>query len=463
MCNGRANRGLILAAVPDVSAQDRELILETAREAMGYFGPEMHNGGLVRDSAAPGSPCSVAAAGFAAAAYCAADSLGIMTRDEARYRCLGVARTFRDLPLTPSYAGHRGFYYHFLLPGGPDRGRRAWRSELSTIDTALLVAGLLTAAAHFDGDEADEAEIRDAAKAVYERVDWPWMIRRGGRLCHGWRPEKVGRPDKHHGDDGFLRYDWTGYSEGLILYLLALGSPTRPVPPESYAAWLDGCREDWKTVYGVEYLHGPPLFVHQFPHAFCDLQGVRDDLCRERDFDYFDNAARAVAVQRAYADDNPHGFAGYGGDLWGISASNGPGTLHAKQVGVGGRVRRFGGYQERGVPPPGRVLDDGTLAPWAVAASWPFAPDAVSAGVRAHRETMLCRPGWTGFMGSYNVTYVADDCPHGWVDEHDLAIEQAPIVMMAANLLDGDGWRRSRGIYATGLRRAGFAGGWLDG
>ena len=459
--------------LPEVGLVDDDLSLVrlTAREAMGYFTKVAFNGGLVRDSARPGSPCSIAACGFAAAAYVAARELGIVGRDEAKRRCLAIVRRVLALPMAETKtaartaAGYRGWFYHFLKAEGQSAGEREWRSELSTIDTALLLAGLLIAAAAFDEDDADAAELRAGVATIYDRVDFPFMLRQSGRLSHGWRPEAVGRRRVGHGRDGFIGCEWDGYSEGLLLYLLALGSDTFAISPDCYAAWCATYPRDWATVEGVEHLHCPPLFAHQFPHAFVDLRGVQDAFMRERGLDYVENARRATLAQVRYATRNPRGFDGYGPTLWGLSASNGPGIEHAAQLRRDGRRLKFHGYVERGLAPPDGVVDDGTLAPWAAAASLPFLPTEVLASIRAHRDVTLCKPGWSGFLGSYNLTYLDADCPHGWVDEHDLAIEQAPIAMMVANHLCDGIWRHARrsGPIVRGLRRAGFRGGWLDG
>ncbi len=450
---------------------DDTLIRLTAGEAMGYFTDHAFNGGLIRDSAKRDSPCSIAACGFAAAAYVAAMELNLVSRQEAKRRCAAIVRRILALPMADTRtvavtaAGYRGWYYHFLKADGRDKGNREWRSELSTIDTALLLAGLLIAAAAFDQDEADAVELRAGVATIYDRVDFGFMLRPGGRLSHGWRPEAVGRQRAGHGRDGFLRCEWDGYSEGLLLYILALGSTTHAVPPESYTAWCATYERDWATVEGVEHLHCPPLFAHQFPHAFLDLRGIVDPFFRDRGFDYMENARRGTLAQIHYATRNPQGFDGYGPTLWGLSASNGPGIEHATQLRRDGRKLRFHGYVERGLSPPGGVVDDGTLAPWAAAASLPFLPIETIAAIRAHRDVTLCKPGWSGFLGSYNQTYIDPDCPHGWVDEHDLAIEQAPITMMAGNHLCDAVWRHARQSIpmARGLRRAGFTGGWLEG
>ncbi len=455
----------------DVELSDQQMIDLTAREAYRYFTDEgLHAGGLVRDSARPGSPCSVAAAGFAAAAHVAAEIMGIVDRQTALRLCLEIARTFAALPTQTTVAeasdaaGHRGLFFHFIEADGERRGKRAWKSELSTIDTALLVAGLLTAAAHFDRDDEDEQALRDACNKVCDAVDWTFCLRPDGLLSHGWRPEAIKRSRAHHGRDGFIVHGWDGYDEGLLLYLLALGSPTHAIKPESYNAWCSTYARDWKTVEGIEHLHCPPLFTHQFPHSFADLGGVRDAFCRDRGLDYNENARRGTLAQIEYAKRNPLGFPGYGGFTWGLSASNGPGIDHKRQLGRNGEKMRFYPYVERGLSPPDGVVDDGTLAPWAAAASLPFAPNEVVQAIRGHRAATLCRPDWEGFMGSYNLAYIDENCPHGWVDEYDLAIEQAPIVMMAANHVHDGIWQATRkcGVFQRGLRAADFRGGWLD-
>ena len=455
--------------LPDVEA----LLRLTAREALGYFindiagpdrVPDTHANGLVLDAARPGSPCSIAAAGFAATTYAAAHSLGLLDRRLAARRTRDIVDAFSAIKQAKSGAGVHGYYYHFLETSEKQRGKRAWRCELSSIDTALLVAGLLVAAAYFDEEAEDEAAIRDGATAIYERVEWPFLLRPNGAIGHGWYPPRKGFTRSNCTEDGYIRWDWRGYNEGLLLYLLALGSPTHPVPAESYDAWCSTYAESWRELYGIEYLHSPPLFVHQFPQAFIDFRGIRDAFNRERDFDYFEQARRATMIQIEYAKQNPRDHNGYSKLTWGISASNGPGNLHRKQLDRDGKRRHYFAYRERGVAPPESVIDDGTLAPWAAAASLPFAPDEVVAGIKAHRDVMLCRADWTGFMGSYNLNYVSDSCPHGWVDEHDLAIEQAPIVIMIANHLNGAIWSATQKspAFVRGLQRAGFTGGWLD-
>ena len=251
------------------------------RASFGYFLHETDAAtGLVRDSTHVGSPSSIAAVGLALTAYVVGCERGFMSREEARARTLTTLRFLLNSPQgpEPDAAGYRGFFYHFL---SMDSGRRVWDCELSTIDSAFLIAGVLCAAVYFDGPAREEAEIRRIADALSRRVDWAWATAGGRTLTHGWTPEK-----------GFLRYRWRGYSEATLLYLLALGSPTHPIAPRGYSAATSPYR--WKKLYGLEYLHAGPLFVHQLSHVWVDFRGIRDAFMRARGIDYFENSRRAT-------------------------------------------------------------------------------------------------------------------------------------------------------------------------
>ena len=407
-----------------------------------YFTRELDPAtGLVYDSTRPESPASIAGSGFAFACYAVAAERGIIGRAEAAAR---VAHGLRFLwhaeqSEAPDASGSRGFFYHFL---DPRTGRRAWRCELSTVDSAILFAGALAAAGYFDGPSDDECAVRHLADALYRRADWRWMVPRNA-IAHGWKPER-----------GFLRFDWRGYNEALFMYILALGSPTFAPDESVYESWTSTYR--WRSLLGHEYLYAGPLFTHQLSHAWIDFRGIQDGYMRAKGIDYFENSRRATLVQREYATRNPRRFRGYGADAWGISASDGPGPSAAP---TRRGKRRFHGYRARGVP---FGLDDGTLAPWALVASLPFAPELVVPAMRHLDQAYPALRVDYGYRSSFNPTYDDGD-PAGWVCEWQYAIDQGPVVLMVENYLSGLVWRvmRESPYVRDGLRRAGFRGGWL--
>ena len=292
---------------PDLGAARLDAL---QRHAFQYFLHETNPAnGLVADKSVPGAPASIAAVGFALAAYLVGVERGWMIRTDAIARTLAALRFFWTSPhgSAPDVTGHRGFYYHFL---DMTTGRRAGRCELSTVDTCFLLAGMLAAAMFFDRDSEDEREIRTLADALYRRVDWPWACNGGATVTHGWKPES-----------GFLPYRWEGYDEAILLYVLGLGSPTYPLPTESYAAWAS--TYEWKEVYGYEFIYGGPLFVHQYSHIWVDFRDIQDAFARDHGIDYYENSRRATHVQREYAIRNPLEFAGYGEHFWGLTASDG--------------------------------------------------------------------------------------------------------------------------------------------
>ena len=397
--------------------------------------------GLVQDNTREGAVASIAATGLGLACYAVAAERGFLSRKEAVGRTLRTLRFLwhAEQSTARDATGYRGFFYHFL---DPSSGRRAWRCELSTIDSTFLFAGALTAATYFDGDGDDERELRDLAAAIYHRADWAWALDGGAAVTHGWRPER-----------GFLPYRWIGYNEALLLYVLGLGSPTHPLPAESYAAWTQGYR--WKKIYGHEHLYAGPLFTHQLSHVWLDFRDIQDEYMRQRGIDYFENTRRATLVQQAYARRNPRDFRGYGEDCWGVTASDGPGPAELE---VEGTLRTFYGYRARGVP---WGLDDGTLSPWAVAASLPFAPEEVLRALHHVNRTYPHALGRYGYLCSLNPTFPGED--DGWISSAHYGIDQGPVVLMIENYRSGFLWRLMKACapLVTGLRRAGFAGGWL--
>jgi hypothetical protein len=411
-----------------------------------YFWKETNpDNGLIADNTSrPDIPASIAAVGHALAAYVVGVERQWITRSEGILRTLTTLRWFRDSRqgTDPDDTGYKGFYYHFL---DLKTGRRAWRSELSTIDTTILLAGVLTAAAYFDGDTAMEKEIRTLADDLYRLADWNWALNGGPTVSHGWKPES-----------GFLKYRWEGYNEALILYILGLGSPAHPLPATSYAAWAKTYR--WLKLYNIEFLYAGPLFIHQLSHVWIDFRGIQDAFMREHGTDYFENSRRASYVQQQYAIRNPRSFKGYDEYCWGITSSNGPGPAVRK---VGGVLRRFYDYRARSIP---FGLDDGTLAPWATAAALPFAPDIVLPTLRAFKEKWGEMLSEYGIACSFNPSFSSRGNTHaGWISGGHFGIDQGPVILMIENYRSGLIWRLMRQCpyIVKGLRRAGFKNGWL--
>lgn len=422
-------------------------MLETIqRAAFSYFLHETNRAnGLVRDKTCEDWPASIAAVGLGLTAYPVGVESGFVTRAEAVERTLTTLRFFWGSKQGPESdaTGYKGFYYHFLEM---ESGARAWHCELSTVDSALLLGGMLTAAQYFDGDAPDEREIRDLAQRLYERVDWRWAQNGGATVTHGWKPET-----------GFLPYRWEGYDEALLLYVLGLGSPTHPLSADSYPAWMSTYH--WVTAYDIPYLYAGPLFTHQLSHVWIDFRGIQDAFMRDHGIDYFENSRRATLVQQQYGIHNPQGFAHYGELCWGITASDGPGEGTRTIDGV---ERKFFDYLAREVP---NGPDDGTIAPWAVVASLPFAPEIVVPTVEDFTRWERAGVHRYGFKATFNPTFPVPGLPHGWVSPWHFGINEGPIVVMIDNYRSGLVWRLMRECrpIVTGLRAAGFTGGWLSG
>ncbi|MHB1676216.1 MAG: glucoamylase family protein [Sulfuriferula sp.] len=367
-----------------------------------------------------------------------------MTRADAVLRTLTTLRFFWESPQGKEKfaTGYKGFFYHFI---DMKTGRRAWKSELSSIDTAFFLAGALAAAQYFDQNTEEEKEIRTLGDALYRRADWKWMLNGGETLSMGWKPER-----------GFLKYRWEGYSEALILYALGLGSPTFPLPAKCYQAWLKTYQ--WKKFYNIEFLYAGPLFIHQLSHLWIDFRNLQDEFMRDKGIDYFENSRRATYVQQQYAILNPKKFKGYEMNCWGITASDGPGPATQK---VNGKLTKFYDYIARKIP---NGPDDGTIAPWAAFASLPFAPEIVLPALDHFTKNFPDMIGKYGFDCSFNPTFEsANQGPSGWISKGCYGLNQGPIVLMTENYRTGFFWQLMRDCpYITaGLRRADFTGGWL--
>jgi hypothetical protein len=441
------------------SLREAGLIEDLARRTFVYFWETTDaRTGLAPDRYPTESACSIAAVGFALTAYPIGVQRGYVTREQALERTLTTLRFLRELPQGPQAtgtSGYKGFFYHFLEMRD---GLRAGDSEVSTVDTALFVCGALYVQAFFDADVPEEIEVRRIVDELVDRIDWRWAQIRPPSIALGWTPEK-----------GFLPYDWRGYNEAAVLYLLAMGARENAVDPSAWGVWTSTYSGKWSTFNGQQALHFPPLFGHQYSAIWVDFRGINDAFLRSRGTDYFENSRRATYAQRAYAILNPGRWVGYGPETWGLTACDGPGNMLARYL---GDPRRFRGYWARGAG-GADAFDDGTIAPTAAASSIAFAPEivlpAIEAMVERYGEHIY---GRYGFVDSFNPSFRFDvDLAHGrvipdvgWVATDHLGIDQGPILAMIANYTNGSVWQAMDQceILKRGLKRAGFTGGWLD-
>jgi len=421
---------------------DEALLDELQHAAFRYFLQTGNSSnGLVADTSRTNAPVSIAVVGFALSCYPVAVERGWMPRADALQRTLTALRFFHNSDQSghPEATGYKGFYYHFL---DLHTGGRVWRSELSMVDTALLIAGALTASIYFSANTPDEIELRELADSLYRRIDWHWAQNNGSTIMQGWKP-----------DCGFLHYGWEGYNEAIVLYVLALGSPTHPLKDDGYQSWTSTYQ--WENIYGCDLLYAGPLFVHQFSHAWIDFRGIQDRFMREKRCDYFENSRRAVYMQREYAQRNPRGFAGYDENCWGLSACDGPidpsDPLKVR--------RRLFGYAARGAP---YGPDDGTIAPSAALASVPFAADLALSAVRHYREHYPDMLREFKLPSGFNPSLPGNG-PGGWISQGYFGLDQGIIVLMIENYRSQLIWSLMRDCsdIKRGLRRAGFRGGWL--
>ena len=442
-----------------VSARQTALLDTIGQRTFQWFWDTTDpNTGLTPDRWPKKDFSSVAAIGFALTAYPIGAERGWVSHAQAATRTLATLRYLYQLPqgaAPTDMAGYKGFYYHFL---DFDKGRRFDKVELSTIDTALLIAGALYCQTYFAGTDATETAIRAYTDSLYRRVDWTWAVTRPPALSHGWHPE-----------DGFIISDWKGYNEAMIAIVLGLGSPTHPLDAAAWTAWTSTYQ--WNNFQGQPQLDFAPLFGHQYSHVWIDFRGIKDEYMRGKGIDYFENSRRATVAQRTYAIANPMGWRGYGANVWGLTASDGPfdGTLA-----IDGKTREFHTYWARGVS-SNELRDDGTIAPTAAVASIAFAPElAIPATVAMREQYGSIAFGQYGFVDAFNPTLQSTTAPlhHGrvdaavgWADTDYLGIDQGPILAMLANWQNEAVWKvmRKNPYIIRGLRRAGFAGGWLDG
>ena len=405
--------------------------------------------GLIPDRFPTPTFASIAAVGFGLTAYPIGVERGYISRAAATERVLATLRFFVRA------ANQHGFFHHFI---DMKNGARAHDSEVSTVDTALLLAGVLFCQSYFDSQEPQELEIRKLADEIYRRVDWTWAQPRPPAVALAWTPE-----------EGFSRDDWQGYNEAMIVYLLALGSPTHSVGERAWERWTRTYGRYWGTFSGETYLAFPPLFGHQYSHVWVDFRGIRDAYMRAHDLDYFENSRRATYAQRRYAIENPLHWQAYGENVWGLTACDGPGPARQRYL---GEDRRFLKYAARGAG-LGRIIDDGTIAPTAAVSSLPFAPEIVlPATLEMYHRFGAAIYSSYGFRDAFNPSFqsgttasqaTAGQSPAGWVDRDYIGIDQGPIVAMIENYRSELVWRvmRANPYLRRGLERAGFQGGWL--
>lgn len=405
--------------------------------------------GLTPDRYPSASPSSIAAVGFALTSYPIAAERGIIRRADAAARVLTTLRMLKSIPQgdrREGVGGYRGLFYHFV---DTHSGMRVWNCELSTIDTGLLMAGVLFGQSYFDRSDVREDSIRVLADSLYARVDWLWAMGDSDGILLGWTPEH-----------GFINSTWHGYNEAMILYILALGSQTHPVPPSVWNHWTSTYK--WASYLGSEFVSFGPLFGHQYSHCWIDYHGIQDEYMRSKKIDYFENSRRATYTQRAYAIQNQLGWRDYSENIWGFSACDGPGY---KIVEVDGVKKTFLAYGARGVSFDW-VSDDGTITPTAAAGSVVFAPEICIPALKTMREK-YGEKLWReyGFVDSFNPSFPDPDTrQRGWFDRDYLGIDQGPITIMIENLRNEFVWKvlKKNQYIVRGLQRAQFTGGWLS-
>lgn len=364
---------------------DTAFVGAVARHSFDFFWQEANpENGLVKDRSTPDSVASIAAVGFGLAALPVGVERGWITADAGYQRALTTLRTF----VNGGVQGEHGFFYHFVSMA---TGNRVWESELSSIDTALLVAGAVVAGQYFAG-----TEVQTLADQLYANVEWDWMLGGGRLLKMGWTPE-----------GGFLNAAWDHFDESLLLYALAFGSPTHPIDAAAWAEWRRPVRVLGDDSY--IYLPGEPLFVYQYPLAYLDLRGKEDHYAN-----YFNNTARACERNYQYGVDNSGDYATYDHGVWGLSASDGP---H--------------GYRAYGAS---EVNNDGTIAPYASAACLPFTPEIALSGMRA-LLTEYGERAWReyGFVSAINEA-------ENWYSRDHIGIDVGDTLLMLVNHQDGFVW-----------------------
>lgn len=411
-----------VSATPRAFANDDEFLDYVQATAFDYLWYEANPAnGMVRDRSTATSPCSIAAVGFALTGIGIGIDHGWISREQGRQRTLATLQTFWSKPQglgSTGNIGYKGWFYHFLDMNTALR-YTTFNTELSSIDTALLLAGVLYAKQYFDRDHPEEVAIRQLADGIYGRVDWNWMARGTNVFSMGWRPPT-----------SWISSNWIGYNEAMLLYVMGLGA-TNPIPSSSWNAWTSGYT--WLTYSGLSFVPFPPLFGHQYSHCWIDFRHVADPYMNARNTTYFENSRRVTLAQRLYCIANPLRHAGYGSNVWGITASDVP-----------------NGYMARGAPP--EQNDEGTIAPTAPGGSVMFAPEVCIPALRYMYDRFRTNI-WTGygFRDAFNLGT-------NWWGSDTLGIDQGPIVISIENYRTQRVWKRfmQNPEIRLGLERAGF-------
>ena len=400
--------------------------------------------GLVRDKTESNAPASIAAIGMALAAIPVIVERGIIIREFAAKIARKRLRYLMECPQgpEPDASGYKGFFYHFL---DIETGRRVWQCELSTVDSAFLFAGALTVATYFDRDTADEAEIRHLATALYERADWNWACAGGLSLTHGWRPES-----------GFIPHRWQGYDEGLLLYILGLGSPTHPLHPQSYAAYTCNLRME-ENLRPRTAIFGTAFYASAIPHVGGLSRHPRRLHASPRQRLFREQPAgdvRAAGIR----DPQPDEFCRLRSILLGVHRVRRARLGHPSRQWRRATVLRLQRPRRsvRSRRRDGRAMGCHCLV-------------AIRTGDRHTHRPQFCRMnlGMTrlyGFKPSFNPSFTVENSPTGfWVTPSHFGIDQGPVVLMIENFRTGLLWNLMRRCspIVKGLRRAGFSGGWL--
>src|ERR1700704_4212108 len=372
-----------------LSPEDDQFLDDLERSSFLFFWEQANPlTGLIKDRCNvrindTGVVASIASTGFGLSAICIAEKRGYISHQDARLRVIAtLVFLWRKLPT------HRGFFFHFA---NINTGERIWDSEISSVDTAILLCGILNCRQHFEN-----SEIRQLSRDIFGRVDWTWLSEDTTLFPHGWLPEV-----------GFLPFRWDYYSELMMMYLLGLGSSSHPLKVQTWDAWKRNTFE----YDGLRYIGSfAPLFVHQYSQAFFDFRGKRD-----RYTDYFQNSAIATDVHRRVCIELGKQFPDYSDDLWGITASDSE-----------------TGYVVWGGPPAMGPVD-GSVVPSAAGGSIPFLPQPsmrVLRNIRNHYPPAWCH---YGFVNAFNPL-------KNWYDNDVVAIDTGITLLMAENARTGFVW-----------------------